>query len=343
MVSTALNESRLDKYATTVNGAVATLGHVPMVNLTSDILTSPVSHMLLGSFSGPMSLEKDIGLNFLKTSGNWTSNIFLNYQQRQTWSYNLCYTMHDPHEYYQQDYLDISFEADPDMNITWNIYLTPGVDILSEAILWQVSLSTKFIALEPGNLAVVTFHIEENIILSTDDMPCNSNTSYRYSKCMDDCAKEQFLTSEMYDRENFTRCQIPGFQNVTELEPCRDLEQTRDVLWEYANAALREGQRESCAEKCPSSCNQLDYKYSVKRDDEYEDSRLAYFTLWNQQEFRTVTTQQWSYGGLEMAADVGGYVGALLGISLLSVSYKIIQRVRRMLQKQEQKWITEAK
>ncbi|CAG0906609.1 unnamed protein product [Cyprideis torosa] len=212
-------------------------------------------------------------------------------------------------------------------------------DSLSIAIVDHAGLSTKFIALEPGDNVFVTLNIEENIILSTDDMPCNSETGYTYSKCMDDCAKEQFLTGEMYDRENFTRCQIPGFQNVTELEPCRDLEQTNNVLWKYVVAALPGEQLESCEEKCPSSCKQLAYKYQIKRELAWDNASLS---LINFQKMRTVTTQQWSYGGLDMAADVGGYVGALLGISLLSISHDIIQRLRRMLQKQEQKWIRDS-
>ncbi|CAG0903095.1 unnamed protein product [Cyprideis torosa] len=44
---------------------------------------------------------------------------------------------------------------------------------------------------------------------------------------------------------------------------------------------------------------------------------------------RPVTTQDWNYTGLEMAADIGGYVGVVLGISLLSISHGILERVRR--------------
>ncbi|CAG0882421.1 unnamed protein product [Cyprideis torosa] len=66
-------------------------------------------------------------------------------------------------------------------------------------------------------------------------------------------------------------------------------------------------------------------------------TNLALVLFSSLQNFRTVTTQEWSYGGLDLAADIGGYVGALLGISLLSVSYMIIHRLRRMLEKQDEK------
>ncbi|CAG0903936.1 unnamed protein product [Cyprideis torosa] len=244
--------------------------------------------MNLGTNHGPMSLEKDIGLNFLNTSGKWTSNIFSSYGYPHR-VYRLCYTLHDQEQYTQQDDHYLQFQADSKIT-EWNIYFTSGVAVNSNRFVHQ---------------------------------------------CMDRCMKQQFVNGEAHTSILGTHCQFSGFQDVEGLEPCRNFEEADKALQTYTHLSVGIS-LETCKRKCPPSCTQLRYTFKNMKETLQANRTMAELHFSNPEEFRTIFVQQWSYSGLDMAADIGGYVGALLGISLLSVSHGITRRLRRMLQNQEQ-------
>ncbi|CAG0905199.1 unnamed protein product [Cyprideis torosa] len=296
-----------------------------MANFTSDSLTSPLQMLKFGPYFDILSLEVEIGSNFTGKRGKWSSNIFLDYNRE---SYSLCYTMNDRDQYQRDQHQHyLWFESDPGINMTWNIYLTTGTESLSSSIRDRSTMSSHFLSVTPGNKYEVDFNIEEFQLLTTHDAPCNSTIDYSYSECLDDCLKRLFVTGEIHRKINQTRCQIPGFEDVHGLEPCETIDQKKMILHRYAMAQQLGEQLDFCEEACPTSCTQLEYKFHTRLG-KYGDANRAELEFRNPQKFRTVTTQQWSYGGLEMAADVGGYVGVLLGISFLSISQGIIQRLQ---------------
>ncbi|CAG0894775.1 unnamed protein product [Cyprideis torosa] len=354
-----------------------------MVNLTSDDLEMPL-HTLNGK---RMSLEKKIGVNFMNTAGKWTSNIFREYTSEK---YKLCYTLFDRKEYEQMEEMEFSLDVEIEFGHerSWNIYLTSGTESVSSTI-HNPGLFTNVIKIDHGQKHIAEFSIEENYLLSTDDMPCDSTANYTYSKdgttrsgmgsilpglstllpaltlsfghlspnltlswlapggkgigCLDNCLKNQFISGEKYNTSS--ACQISGFQNVEGLEPCKTLENAKVALYKYVRSSVQSVIKDipipqslkTCEKKCHRSCNQFWYTFKQTEEKQIFSFGKTTLELRNPQKFRTVTTQQWSYSALDMAADIGGYVGALLGISLLSVSHLIIQPLQRMLETQGQK------
>ncbi|CAG0898645.1 unnamed protein product [Cyprideis torosa] len=214
-----------------------------MLNLTSESLTSPLDFIYYSPprtlelrkkkrpnkrYSGPMTLEKLIGLSFANTSGKWTSNIFLDPSSRSI--FRLCYTLNDRDQYDRGATYEFKFKSEPYINMTWDVFLTSGAETLSSTIYDQFGFSTSVIRITSGGNYITGFYIEENQFLSTEDIPCDSSANYTYSKCIDDCLKHEFVSGEIqYDVSGYTRCQIFGFQDVEALEPCKTVEEAKDA------------------------------------------------------------------------------------------------------------------
>ena len=79
---------------------------------------------------------------------------------------------------------------------------------------------------------------------------------------------------------------------------------------------------------CPMDCTQVTSEFGSH--DEFDISNITYYIPGQLhfifQKYIKVTTSYWSYSGLSLLAEVGGYVGLFLGVSVNQIS-DIFERI----------------
>ncbi|CAG0886269.1 unnamed protein product [Cyprideis torosa] len=152
--------------------------------------------------------------------------------------------------------------------------------------------------------------------------------------CVEKCLKEDFVNGQM-SRDN--PCRIIGFEEAKQLKPCQSRKEHDEVSErEFLVGGFIYGLDKKKNEDTWSEAkNPVLFKRIIAGKPRKSDN---YTFIWfgNHQATRPVTTQDWNYTGLEMAADIGGYVGVLLGISFLSISHGILERLRRSVAKDQE-------
>ena len=117
------------------------------------------------------------------------------------------------------------------------------------------------------------------------------------------------------------RCTTPFVSNKSNI--CTDRE--RSVAAYDMHMEITEGNPNTLAKVCPKSCTQVSSMISYCKTFYLGDIESDYYTAYGTLElyfpqFIKVSETEWSYSSLSLLAEVGGYVGLFLGISVNQIS-----------------------
>ena len=120
-------------------------------------------------------------------------------------------------------------------------------------------------------------------------------------------------------------CTTPFVQNKTKI--CTDLDISKEAL------ALHEFYLENPEKVCPDLCNflQTSLRPQVIQKRKIKDRSTDYVRLSIRNTIK-VTQSQFLYDGLSVVAEIGGYVGLFLGVSIVDVN-KMIQKALEKIAK----------
>ena len=142
--------------------------------------------------------------------------------------------------------------------------------------------------------------------------PCNQNPDYNKDSCVteeaDRLAMDSFGCTDPYgfDMENICRNATIGSKVYAKMENL-----------EYQNY-------ESL--NCSHPCSYFDFKTTVQEEKAHWESGI-YITL---QKAVTVMRSQYSYNELSLVAEIGGYVGLFLGVSVLQISGLVKKTIAKL-------------
>ena len=118
------------------------------------------------------------------------------------------------------------------------------------------------------------------------------------------------------------RCTTPFVSNKSNI--CTDKERYLAAINMHLEITV--GNANTLAKVCPKSCTQVSSSISYRKTFHFGDIQSDYYiTQYGTLElyfpqFIKVSETEWSYSSLSLLAEVGGYVGLFLGISVNQIS-----------------------
>ena len=163
--------------------------------------------------------------------------------------------------------------------------------------------TNKGFSLEKGfRVEYATLEYEIFEVLDFDGEPCKN-----YINGRDDCIHNAIYKESM-DKIN---CTTPYGKNKSNIcTNLTDAEKAQKVYFELIRDNITKANM-----KCPKSCTYMMTSFDTFSKDKSGTKSKAYLHL-NLKEFIKVSRSQWSYEWLELLAEVGGYVGLFLGVSI---------------------------
>ena len=138
--------------------------------------------------------------------------------------------------------------------------------------------------------------------LDFDGKPCKN-----YFNGRDDCIHDAIYKESM----DTINCTSPASKNKSNICTKTTNAKKAYVLYDILIHNMTEANR-----RCPKSCTNMMLSFGT-----FKESEEGYGLLGlSFKEFIKVSRSQWSYGGLELLAEVGGYVGLFLGVSINQIS-----------------------
>ena len=159
------------------------------------------------------------------------------------------------------------------------------------------------------------FQIEHELYEMLDDEsdPCSEDPNYEKDKCAEDKI-ERFVLKEY-------GCTPPFVKNKGKI--CTNETIAKQVM-EYWNSMKYET-------NCPGRCKELLVKRNWLRDKMEKD--ISEIKLYFYNRVRVVKSY-YGYSGLSLIAEIGGYIGLFLGVSINQITYLISfiqERIRKYL------------
>ena len=130
---------------------------------------------------------------------------------------------------------------------------------------------------------------------------CIAITEKHYDHCMIEKMEELMI--------NETGCTVPWVTDKNKI--CTDLDSSKKVYQIYTE------NRRNQNDICPNSCNFTDVNLSPPIVENHQDS-IAGIVFYFKQDIKT-SHEYYIYTELSMIAEIGGYVGLMLGISFVNI------------------------
>ena len=165
-----------------------------------------------------------------------------------------------------------------------------------------------------NHMILININHEVFQALSTEEQACHND--YIRDECID-----EFVTQKMMQIQG---CTTPFVTNKSHI--CTDPDKAKKAL--AIQSDILDGDREILVNACPKSCVQVRMVFGSQRVDDIglDDNDVpGELSLYFQHTIE-VSKSYWSYTGLSLFAEIGGYVGLFLGVSLHQVS-NILEKI----------------
>lgn len=138
-------------------------------------------------------------------------------------------------------------------------------------------------------------------MLDSNSQPCNQDPTYDYDQCL----------SAEADMKNMNKYGCTSGLDLDQESICQNGTILTEMKANYVSKYLKNT-------TCTHPCSYLIVKHERSGAEPFEnDTKIIQFNL---PEKVTVITSQYFYDGLSMIAEIGGYVGLFLGVSVLQIT-----------------------
>ena len=182
-----------------------------------------------------------------------------------------------------------------------------------------------------GKRHYIDVHYDLNINTWTRsrDVPCNKTMNMEYDEFLYRRLRE-ILISEYGCIVPFLRDYVTT-QDTEQSKVCKDPEKRKMV---YARYDLLK--RNKDLKVCDNPCSATQVFFGVIFDDEY-DKNQAYLQIYLQST-TNINLTVLDYDGVSLVADIGGYSGLLLGVSVIHLSKLLFKSMVKVVNVRGKKW-----
>ena len=164
----------------------------------------------------------------------------------------------------------------------------------------------------------LTYFIMENTLKSESTIPCSEETNFEFDHCFD-----QAIANDLMNELN---CVVPFIKTSDHNNICVNKAQTEvDKMM----LAFKKSSSNTTTGPCMSPCTSMDIFFGVLFDDAIINDGKSYLRIYLKSNIKFQQTI-YNYTLLSLLAEIGGYTGLLLGISVANIT-TIIERMFQWL------------
>ena len=162
----------------------------------------------------------------------------------------------------------------------------------------------------------MTYSIMENTLKSKSHIPCSDETDFEFDKC--------FYQAIAQDLMNELNCVVPFIKTSENYHICVNKAQA-----EVDKMMLALEKHKTTTGPCKSPCTSMNIDFGVLFDDSIRNDEKSFLRIYFKSNIKFKQTI-YDYTLLSLLAEIGGYTGLLLGISVANVT-TVLERMFQWL------------
>ena len=164
----------------------------------------------------------------------------------------------------------------------------------------------------------MTYSIMKNTLKSESTIPCSDETNFEFDNC--------FYQAIAQDLMKELNCVVPFTKTSENNNICVNKSQTEvdEIMLAFKNSSLK-----TATGTCMSPCTSMDIFFGVLFDDAIRNDGKSFLRVYFKS---TIKSQQtiYDYTLLSLLAEIGGYTGLFLGISVANIT-TVLERMFQWL------------